>query len=280
MTTTPSGSSAPSEFEADTALRPAEGGWVAEVNSRWNIGNNPNGGYLLAIAVRAMLADAGRPDPLTVTAHYLSPPESAPVLVRTGMVKPGRTFVTMTAELIQGGRERVRLLGGFGDLGTMRGPTRVSAAPPSIAAPEECPTLRELTVGAGWVAPAVMQRYEIRLPPDTPWGRARQDDPFEITGWIRFADGTPPSTLSLVTFADAFPPTLIGSIDAGWVPTLELTVHVRRRPAPGWLLGTFRTRFLIDGLMEEDGELWDSEGNLVALSRQLAMVLGPRRADR
>lgn len=81
----------------------------------------------------------------------------------------------------------------------------------------------------------------------------------------------------MVTFADAFPPTLIGSIETTWIPTLELTVHVRNRPAPGWLLGTFRTRLLIDGLLEEDGEIWDSEGRPVAQCRQLALILQPRK---
>lgn len=266
-----------SVFETDTRLRAVDGVWVADVHPRWNIGNNPNGGYLLAIAVRAMLADAGRPDPLTVTAHYLSPPVAGELVVRTAVVKPGRSFVTMTAEVIQGDRERVRLLGAFGDLGAQRGPTRVSASPPDVAAPDRCRSLLDLSSESGGEVPEAMHRYDIRLPPDTPWRRARQTDPFEITGWIRFADGTQPSTLSLVTFADAFPPTVLGSIDAGWVPTIELTVHVRRPPAAGWLLGTFRTRFLVDGLMEEDGELWDSDGNLVALSRQLAVVLTPGR---
>jgi acyl-CoA thioesterase len=56
------------------------------------------------------------------------------------------------------------------------------------------------------------------------------------------------------------------------VPTIELTVHVRRRPAPGWMLGQFRTLDLIDGRLIEDGVLWDSAGNLVAQSRQLALV--------
>ncbi|MHB1533723.1 MAG: thioesterase family protein [Acidimicrobiales bacterium] len=267
-----------SHFESDTAVRPAEGGWRADIHPRWNVGDNPNGGYLLAIAVRAMLAEAERPDPLTVTAHYLSPPVAGPVAIRTDALKRGRSFVTVEAALIQGERERVRLLGAFGDLAAQRGPTRVSASAPDIPPPERCVSLAELTRRAGRDIPEAVHRYDLLLPPDSAWGRAGDGDPLEITGWIRFADATPATTLSLLAFADAFPPTLLGSVAAGWVPTIELTVHVRGRPAPGWILGTFRTRFLLDGLLEEDGELWDSAGAPVALSRQLALVLSRGRS--
>ena len=260
-------------FEDDTAVRAAEGGWAADINPAWNVGNNPNGGYLLAIATKALIAATGRPDPVTVTAHYLSPPSAGPLFLRTDIVKPGRSFVTATAELIQGDRERVRVIGALGDLTERSGLTRVSARPPDIPPPDECVDLLELTRQAGRLAPEVMNRFDIRLPPDSAWGRPSEGDPFEITGWIRFRDGTEPTVVSAVAFADSFPPTLLGAVAAGWVPTIEMTVHVRGRPAPGWLLGTFRTRVLVDGMMEEDGELWDSEGRPVALSRQLAMVL-------
>jgi acyl-CoA thioesterase len=260
-------------FDKDTTVRRDGGGWAAELNPAWNVGQNPNGGYLLALAVRALQEETGRPDPVTVTAHYLSPPGAGEVQIQTRVIKPGRTFVTATAELVQGGRERVRIIAAMGNLSERRGPTRISARPPDIPPPDECTPLAELTRRAGRPVPEVMNRFDLRLPEDSPWGRAGEGDPFEITGWIRFQDGTEPTALSALVFADAFPPTLLGSVAAGWVPTIELTVHVRGRPAPGWLLGTFKTRVLVDGLLEEDGELWDSEGRPVALSRQLAMVL-------
>jgi acyl-CoA thioesterase len=258
-------------------VRPAgPGRWSATLHDRWNIGVNPNGGYLLAVAVRAMSAAVERPHPVTVTAHYLVPPNVGAVEVATEIVKAGRSFATVAASVAQDGRERVRLLGTFGDLAAQRGPTRITATMPSIAPPEACRSLAELTREAGRPVPEAVHRFDIRLPPDSPWGHVELGEPYQITGWIRFADGTEPDTTSLVAFADAFPPTLIGSIETTWVPTLELTVHVRNRPAPGWLLGTFRTRLLIDGLLEEDGEIWDSEGHPVAQCRQLALILQPR----
>lgn len=262
-----------SRFDDDTAVRRGPGGWIGELQARWNVGNNPNGGYILAVALRALVQETGRPDPVTVTAHYLSPPAPGEVDIRTEIVKPGRSFITATASMVQGDRERVRIIGAFSDLTSRTGPTRISARPPDIPRPDECVSLLELTERAGRKVPEVMNRFDLRLPPDSPWGRPGDGDPFEITGWIRFKDGADPDSISAVAFADAFPPTILGAVAGGWVPTIELTVHLRGRPAPGWLLGTFRTRVLVDGLLEEDGELWDSEGRPVALSRQLAMVL-------
>jgi acyl-CoA thioesterase len=55
--------------------------------------------------------------------------------------------------------------------------------------------------------------------------------------------------------------------------TVELTVHFRARPAPGWLAYRTSTRNVSAGYFEEDAELWDSAGHLVAQSRQLALAL-------
>jgi acyl-CoA thioesterase len=55
--------------------------------------------------------------------------------------------------------------------------------------------------------------------------------------------------------------------------TVELTVHIRARPVSGWLACRAVTRYVSGGYHEEDFEIWDAAGTLVAQSRQLCMIL-------
>ena len=41
-------------------------------------------------------------------------------------------------------------------------------------------------------------------------------------------------------------------------------LHVRARPVRDWLRCAFRTRYVSAGFLEEDGEVWDTTGRLVA----------------
>lgn len=84
------------------------------------------------------------------------------------------------------------------------------------------------------------------------------------------ADGREPDPVMLLLAVDALPPVTFDLGLSGWVPTLELTAHVRAVPASGWLRVTHATRNHAGGLLEEDCEVWDSAGRLVAQSRQLA----------
>jgi len=79
-----------------------------------------------------------------------------------------------------------------------------------------------------------------------------------------------------VLFADAFPPAVFERHPAGWVPTLQYCVYLRARPRGHWVGAQFQTRSMVGGLLEEDGGLFDTTDRLVALSRQLALLLAPR----
>jgi len=261
-------------FDDDVRVVPAgEGRWAGRIDPGYNIGANPNGGYLLAIAGAAMReAVPAQPDPLSVTAHYLRPGTvDADCRVDVAVLRAGRSLSTVRATLGQHDGPRLELLAAMGTLGDPDAPSDVAPPVPDLPAPEDC---APRSPGEQGVALPILDRLEVRLHPDE--ALAGRSGRAQVTGWIRFRDGRAPDPLAMLLFADAFPPAVFGLLGAvGWVPTVELTVQVRRRPAPGWMVAQFRTIDLADGRLIEDGMLWDARGRLVAQSRQLALVRTP-----
>jgi acyl-CoA thioesterase len=258
------------EFDLATAVRDlGDGSYAATVTHGWDIGGNANGGFLMAICGRAMAARVGRP-PLTVTAHFLAPAPSGPCTIDVEVVRDGRRLATASATLRQDGRDVLRMVGTFGHQAE-DGPTLVTGAPPELPPADECVVPRAHTDD---FAPVLFDRLAVRLRPGDdgfrvgePTGRA------EIAGWFAFSDSQPIDAVALLFVADAFPPPVFNTtLPVGWVPTLELTVHVRGVPSPGPLRCVYRSRFIQGGLVDEDGEMWDSRGVLVAQSRQLSLT--------
>lgn len=264
--------SGPGAFERATSVAPRSPGWYdAYLAEGWDIVGNTNGGYLLSIVANAMVHATGRPDPISVTAHYLAPAGAGEASVEVSLVREGRRFSTARGALSSEGTQRLQVLGTFGDLDRApAAPELVLGTPPELPEPEKC--LR-IEPGEGFPPPFTRQ-VEMRLHPDDArfLEGARSGTP-TIRGWLRLPDGEPVGTLALLTLLDSFPPTVFNvDLPIAWTPTLELTAHVRARPVPGWLAGEFRTRFVSGGFLEVDGELWDPSGRLVAQSRQLALV--------
>ena len=261
-------------FSAATAVVPdpdLPGRWSGNVEAGWDVVGNAHGGYLLSIAARALSSATERPDPVTITAHYLSPGRPGPVTVDTTVLRAGRRFATANATVIAGDRPLLAVLGTFGDLGDeVRGPELVSGGPPDLPAPDDCVRV----VPGDPFPPAFMAKVDLRLHPDDArfLGGTRSGTP-RIRGWFRLLDDEPMTTNSLLCAVDAFPPTIFNSdLPIGWTPTVELTAHVRARPEPGWMACGFTTMFVSGGFLEADGEIWDRTGRLGAQSRQLALV--------
>jgi acyl-CoA thioesterase len=236
----------------------------------WDIATNANGGYLLALAARALAAATERPDPITVTGHYVSPGKPGPVAIPTEVIKQGHRFATARATLRSGDKAVLVVLGTFGDLAQAHGPELVDHEPPELPDPDDCVPLRATDT----FPPPFMARVELRLhPTDAAFSRGEQSGRPLMRGWFRLRHDEPVDTLALLCAVDAFPPTAFNAhLPVAWTPTIELTAHVRARPAPGWLRCQFSTHFVTGGFLEEDGEIWDATGRLVAQSRQLALV--------
>jgi len=95
-------------------------------------------------------------------------------------------------------------------------------------------------------------------------------------GWLRLSEDRSLDAALTVALTDSWPPAVFTrSTSPLAVPTLDLTVHLRGAlPRQGdWVLGRFRTRVARAGFLEEDGELWSLDGELLAQSRQLALAV-------
>ena len=262
-------------FDAETiADKISDNHWQLELAPNWNIGNNPNGGYLLACLLRAMgqlVPDT--PDPIAVTTHYLRPGlPSAVADLKTSVIRFGRRTATVSGTMEQDGKPRITCTATFGNLENINTDTparSLSMPSPDLPPPDDCILRTELAQG---VDLPIMDRLDIRIDPK--FAKSGLHDSAVITGWVRFKDKRPADLLAMPLFCDAFPPavfTLYGPI--GWVPTIELSVHARRRPQPGWIKAAFNTNDLAGDLFIEDGMLWDEDDQLVARSRQLQLIL-------
>lgn len=286
-----------SAFDDATTVRPVAGHqdgsdghrWSATLDARWRIENAVNGGLLLALAGNALRHEldgdggpAGHADPLSVSAYYLSAATPGPAQLATRTLRSGRSMSTGEVSVLQqvDGRsvERMRALATYGELTAIRAEeTPAPPAPPELPPPDACVSTaqapRELMTHSEF-----LDQVDLRLDPATAgWAVGKPSGLGRIRGWFRLPDGREPDPLLLLLAVDSLPPVAFDLGLSGWTPTLELTVYLRARPAPGWLRVALSTRHHAHGFLEEDAEVWDSTGRLVAQSRQLARTAPPRR---
>ena len=103
-------------FDLATAVTDnGNGVYSGAVHDGWDIRGNANGGYVMALLANAMRSAANRPDPISITLHYLAPLPPGDFEIITQVVKQGRRFTTVSASMMFGGREAVRAIGAFSE---------------------------------------------------------------------------------------------------------------------------------------------------------------------
>lgn len=260
-------------FETDTALASAgDGRRRAAVPDHWFVENGPNGGFLAALATRALIEAVGAEDrsPRSLTLHFLAPPQAGELEVAVAVERAGSSTTFASLRILQGG-ETVAL--GLGCCAAWREgqPEWDELERPAAPPPAE---LESLTRIEG--TPRFLENYEMRPWPAPP-GRATAG------GWLRAARPRPADPILLAAMTDAWVPAAFLRMDQpSFVPTIDLTIHWRAPvgAAAGdhpWVLGLFSTRLAAGGTWEEDAELWSEDGVLLAQSRQLAIVRRARR---
>lgn len=258
------------DFDADSQVSAEENGvHKATITDRWHaLGGGPNGGYLLGVCLRALGQKMAFSDPLVASAYFLRPGVVADADVTTELIRTGRRVGTGSATLSQEGKERLRVTATFGDLEQAGGRTLLVNKAPDLPAPEDCV---DPLNGEGLPGVSITERVEYRFAEMPGWWQGKPIDVPSMEFWMRFKDGRDPDLVSLPTLVDAAPPAVL-AVGEFASSTLELTVHLRAKPAPGWVACRASTRHLVGGYHEEDFEIWDSRGVLVAQARQFAML--------
>ena len=261
-----------SRFTTDTAVESLGGGrYGARIDRGWWIERGPNGGYLAAIVLRAMLAELDDPErrPRSLTLHYLRPPVEGRCEVVVVVERAGRGMTTLSARLQQDGVDCITALVALGV--DRAGVGFDDQRAPQVSPPEDVPPPpdREIRV-------PIHERYEVR----PTFGAAPFSTSTEALtgGWIRTTDHDPVDEALVAALTDAWIPAVFSRLESPvGVPTIDLTIHFRQAPstASTWSLVRFRTRLVAEGYLEEDGEVWSADGRLLAQSRQLAVVQGP-----
>ena len=262
-----------SQFDAATAVGEiGPGRYAAQIDPAWSIGGRPNGGYLLAVLGSAALAETGRDLPLGISAVFVRPPAFGPAVAVVESIRAGRTVSAVRVRVEQGGVPCAEGLVSTGDAVEF-GAEPVWAGSPPVALPpvEDCiPGVPRMPDGT---AVPLLDVLEVRIDPAcVGWFEGRPGGRPEIRAWVRERGDGPPSPLAAIVTTDVLPPVVFELGLFGWAPTVEMSVAVRSAPAAGWWRLRARADLVADGWFDENVDVWDSTGRLVAQARQLARV--------
>ena len=284
--------------EATAVSRRGEGLYDAAADPRFALvapgGAAPpavNGGVLMATVLRAVLDCSAHPHPVATSANFLRVPQLAPAEVHVSWLKQGKTASIARASLVQDGQAVLdttittgTLPAGPAAAGTDAVNTEADPASshlldwtgerPPFADIADCLDLGSWpgTVAADGTA-GFPAHVEVLLDPAcTGWRQHEPSGMPEMRGYVRLREDRDPDALMLALAVDALPPVVFGLGATGWAPTVEMTWHMRGVPAPGPLQVAARSRHVSGGWFDEEAEVWDAAGRLVAQSRQLARV--------
>ncbi|GAA0978368.1 thioesterase family protein [Acrocarpospora macrocephala] len=234
------------------------------------IGGPLHGGYLMATLLRAVVDASPHPHPVSTSVQFLRSARPGPALVHLTPLKSGRTTTVTQATLTQNGDPYLATLITTATLDP--DPTPFYTTPPATPMPplDDCVRLPDPKPDSQMNLNA---QTDLRFdPPTVGWLTDTPTNHPESRAYFRLAEPQDPDPYVLALAVDALPPVAFSAGLRGWAPTVELTWHLRALPAPGWLTILASGRLISDDWFDEDVEVHDSTGRLVAQSRQLARV--------
>lgn len=240
---------------------------VVELSPDWNTPlGKPNGGYQIAVVLRALMAEFDQHDPLVLATSFLASPAPGNAQLHCEDIRRGGTIHTARGRMTQG--ERIITDSTINFAVRRTGRSTELGEPPLLDSPEKLVD----PFNHGFERTGMFSHLDYRLSQVPGWavGEPNQRPQYEL--WQRVRGVEQHDYPALALLCDSFAPPVMELGEFASV-TVQLTLHLHRVPVPGWIATRIQTRHLANGFHEEDCELWDEAGNLVAQSRQLSILL-------
>ncbi|MEM7016355.1 MAG: thioesterase family protein [Pseudomonadota bacterium] len=256
-------------LEQDTHLTGGTNGlYHGTLSEDWRIWS-PNGGYLMAMVLRAAGLASDWPKPLSIMCQFLTAGQFAPVELQVTSLRKTRVAEALRISMMQGDRPLVESLVWTGDI--IDGLTHDFTQAPEAPEPSSLKRIQDLIPPAPPPYP-FFENYEFRPIDFIPFEDKENHPPYQ-KGWYRFepegsyADPYINAGRYLILL-DTFGWTAASQAhrDDGsfMAPTLSLSVDFHRFDECAWLLSNSSGELAEGGLISVRNQVWSEERKLLA----------------
>lgn len=268
------------DFEQATAVDGADGRFHARLSDDWCVWS-PAGGYLMAVALRAVARQSAFPLPLSLSCHFLSAPKLDAVQLLVTSLRKTRVAESLRVTMLQADKPVVELLVWCGE--PVEGYAHEDARMPEVPAWEGLPAHETQQGVPGFQT--LWQHLEHRPCGPLHWQHPGQAAEPRQRDWIRlrdFPEGADPflDAGRYAVVLDSFTWPAAAHAYAGdsrfIAPTLAFSIELQRRSASPWLLSDAYAPCATDGRITIHNRLWSPDGKLLATGNG-TLICRPRR---
>lgn len=277
------------EFGKATAVARSNNGYQASLDPDWFIWG-PFGGYLAAIAMRAMAAHSARRRPATFSCQYLNVGVAGPVEVEVRHLKTGRRAECLGASICQGDKTLIEAQSWIVEE-TLSGLEHESQTMPLVDAPSSLPDWEGF---GGEEEKSGVWRHMSRKPLKGSRQFARGLGEPRWSCWVRLNEPLPADDPALqaaraILWMDMAPwnaALVVHERPTAYIaPTLDLAVQFQPdlcavdAGASDWMLVRTDSPVAARGLFGAQTKLWSASGKLIAVGAMQGLcVPNPRHS--
>ena len=252
--------------------------FIVNPDTNYFVGNTPHGGYLMAVMHKALTSILPHSTAISSSVQYLDRIDAKTFELEVETFRTSRGTSSGIVKLKQDDKICTTFTGTCSDFEFMQGYDDLQKPLPNIFNESDKKDYIKMNydkISKGFT-PAFIQQLECLIHPDHAWWNRDSNDKNNEARCSAFLEmqGGIPDQFCLSFYSDILPPVVSNKYGPlGWIPTITLTTHIRQLPSTSELYADFKATDINKGYFEQDCNIWDLNGNLVASSRQLTRIL-------